>query len=248
MDYKLVSFLNYLKQIPMVRVAKETLNAARKRPGASDASKVSALVEAAEEVFLAKGYHSATMDDVAQAAGMSKKTVYQLIHSKAELFMTLLDHCQARLVFPTPRADWSDDRILVEHLLALGRFLLSPEQLAIIRLIMTEYTNSPDLIRAFHQSRVKKAKIRLEACLSEIAARRKAQFADLSEMSAMLFGMTLGEFHLSVLVGFRAPPSKSLLERRIRQGVAMFLAGCGCALRPHPAAGKAGDRGTITHP
>jgi len=193
------------------------------------------LIQAAEDVFLAKGYHSATMDDVAQAAGMSKKTVYQLIHSKAELFMALLDHYQTRLILPTPQPDWSEQRILVEHLLALAKFLLSPEQLAIIRLIMAEYTHSPDLSRVFHQSRFKKAKSRLEACLSDIAARQNAQFKDLGEMSAMLFGMTLGEFHLGVLVGFRAPPSKALLERRIRQGVSMFLAGSACAMEPTEA-------------
>ena len=190
------------------------------------------LIKAAEDVFLAKGYHSATMDDVAQAACMSKKTVYQIIHSKAELFMALLDHHQSRLVLPAPQPDWSEQRILVEHLMALAKFLLSPEQLAIIRLIMAEYTHSPDLSRIFHQSRIKKAKMRLESCLTDIAAKQNAQFKDVGEMSAMLFGMTLGEFHLSVLVGFRAPPSKPLLEKRIRQGVAMFLAGCPCALEP----------------
>jgi TetR/AcrR family transcriptional repressor of mexJK operon len=199
------------------------------------------LIQAAEDVFLAKGYHSATMDDVALAAGMSKKTVYQLIHSKAELFMALLDHYQTRLIFPTPQPDWSEHRILVEFLLALAKFLLSPEQLAIIRLIMAEYTHSPDLSRVFHQSRIKKAKSQLESCLSDIAAGQNARFKNLSEMSAMLFGMTLGEFHLSVLVGFRAPPTRALLEARIRRGVAMFLAGSACALEPVEA-----ERGALS--
>ncbi len=203
-----------------------------RRSGVSESAKVLALIEAAEGIFLAKGYHSATMDDVAQAAGISKKTVYQLIHSKAELFMALLDHYQTRLIFPDPQPDWSEQRILVEHLLALARFLFSPEQLAIIRLIMAEYTHSSDLSRVFHQSRFKKAKSRLESCLSDIAARQNARFKDLSEMSAMLFGMTIGEFHLTVLVGFRAPPPKAFLERRIRNGVAIFLAGSAGALEP----------------
>jgi TetR/AcrR family transcriptional repressor of mexJK operon len=203
-----------------------------RRLGAFDAAKIMVLLEAAEEVFLAKGYHSATMDDIAQAAGISKKTVYQLIGSKAALFMALLDQYQTRLIFPTPQPDWSDQRILEEHLLALAKFLLSPDQLAIIRLIMAEYTHSPDLSRVFHQNRFKKAKSRLQSCLSDIAAKQNARFSDLSEMSAMLFGMTIGEFHLGVLVGFRAPPSKAVLERRIRRGVALFLAGCVCALEP----------------
>ncbi|OYV38447.1 MAG: TetR family transcriptional regulator, partial [Acidocella sp. 20-61-6] len=39
------------------------------------------LFDAAEDIFLLKGYHTATMSDVAKAAGMSKKTVYQLVES-----------------------------------------------------------------------------------------------------------------------------------------------------------------------
>jgi TetR/AcrR family transcriptional repressor of mexJK operon len=213
----------------MINADKGLPKAGRRRTGGAEAAKVVTLIEAAEQVFLAKGYHSATMDDVAHAAGMSKKTVYQLIHSKAELFIAL-DHYQTRLIFPSPQPEWSAQRILVEHLLALARFLLSPDQLAIIRLIMAEYTHSPDLSRIFHQSRFKKAKSKLEACLADIASKQNAQFKDVSEASAMLFGMTIGEFHLGVLVGFRAPPSKAMLERRIRQGVAMFLAGSACAM------------------
>jgi TetR/AcrR family transcriptional regulator, mexJK operon transcriptional repressor len=229
---KLVSFLNCFIHANTMKADEGSRRTAARRSGSAEAAKVMLLIEAAESVFLAKGYHSATMDDVAQAAGMSKKTIYQLIRSKADLFIALLDHYQTRLVLPTPQPDWSEQRILVEHLLALAQFLLSPEQLAIIRLIMAEYTHSPDFSRVFHQSRFKKAKSRLESCLSDIAARRNAQYRDLGEMSAMLFGMTIGEFHLSVLVGFRTPPSKALLERRIHLGVSMFLAGSACALEP----------------
>jgi AcrR family transcriptional regulator len=224
---KLASFQNFYIQAVMIKARKGLPQA-----GSPQDARVIVLITAAEEIFLAKGYHSATMDDVAQAAGMSKKTVYQLIHSKAELFVALLDHYQTRLIFPTAGPDWSNERILVEYLLVLATFLLSTEQVAIIRLIMAEYTHSPDLGRFFHQSRYKKAKTRLESCLADIAARQNARFKDLSEMSALLFGMTIGEFHLTVLVGFRAPPTKSALERRIRQGVAMFLAGSACALEP----------------
>lgn len=209
----------------MIKLCRGLARVGARRPGASDAERMAILLRAAEDIFLAKGYHSATMDDVAQAAGMSKKTVYQLIRSKSELFMALLDHYQTLLIFPTPESDWSEEKILVEYLLALAHFLLSPQQTTIIRLIMAEYTHSPELGRIFHQSRVKKAKSRLEVCLSDIAARKNVQLRDVGEMSAMLFGMTLGEFHLSVLIGFRSPPSRLMLEKRIRQGVGIFLAG-----------------------
>jgi TetR/AcrR family transcriptional regulator of autoinduction and epiphytic fitness len=191
-----------------------------------ETAKILHLIDAAEDIFLAKGYHTATMNDVAKAAGMSKKTVYQLIDSKADLFAALLDHHHSKLVFPPVEEGWTVRDILVENLLCLGRFLLSPQQIAIIRLIMAEYTHSPDFGRLFHQKRVTKAKNLLENCLAEIAGRNQLKLTDAREMSAMLFGMALGEFHLSVLIGFRPAPAKAVLERRIRCAVDLFLTGC----------------------
>jgi AcrR family transcriptional regulator len=209
---------------------------ARRRAGraaaAGEAAKTLLLIAAAEDIFLQKGYHTATMSDVAKAAGMSKKTVYQLVTSKAELFAALLAHNQSLLEFPVPEPGWTAQKILSENLLCLARFLLSHEQIAIIRLIMAEYTHSPDLGRVLHRKRLSKAKAKLEGCLAEIIPPHRHTAAELREMSAMLFGMAIGEFHLGVLIGFRNAPTKAALEQRVRRAVEVFLAGCGCRVSP----------------
>ncbi len=187
-----------------------------------------ALLQAAESVFLAKGYYNATMNDVARAAGMSKKTVYALVESKAELFAALLSHHQSLLEFPTPKPEWDLRDILCAHMLCLARFLLSPTQIALLRLIMAEYTHSPDLGRVFLRHRIKKAKSKLELCLLEATRAQGLSAAQTKEMAAMLFGMALGEFHLGTLIGFRNPPGRQTLEKRVRRSVDIFLAGC-CA-------------------
>src|SRR5579859_5294299 len=52
------------------------------------------LLGAAEEVFVAQGYHAAAMDDIAERAGVSKPVLYQHFPSKLELYLALLDrHC-----------------------------------------------------------------------------------------------------------------------------------------------------------
>ncbi len=188
---------------------------------------MAALIGAAEDIFLAKGYHAATMDDVAKAAGMSKKTVYTIIESKAELFAALLAHHQSLLQFPEPEPGWTIRDILFANCMCLARFLLSPGQIAILRLIMAEYTHSPDLGRLFVRSRVAKAKTKLEICLGEIALKHGSPAMDTKEMAAMLFGMAIGEFHLGVLIGYRSLPSKQVLEKRIRRAVDIFVNGCG---------------------
>jgi AcrR family transcriptional regulator len=49
------------------------------------------LLAAAQEVFVAQGYHAAAMDDIAERAGVSKPVLYQHFPGKLELYLALLD-------------------------------------------------------------------------------------------------------------------------------------------------------------
>src|SRR5579875_1868804 len=49
------------------------------------------LLAAAQEVFVAHGYHAAAMDDIAERAGVSKPVLYQHFPGKLELYVALLD-------------------------------------------------------------------------------------------------------------------------------------------------------------
>jgi AcrR family transcriptional regulator len=54
------------------------------------------LLEAAQEVFVANGYHAAAMDDIADRAGVSKPVLYQHFPGKLDLYLALLDtSCEA---------------------------------------------------------------------------------------------------------------------------------------------------------
>ncbi len=49
------------------------------------------VLAAAQEVFVAAGYHAAGMDDIAERAGVSKPVLYQHFSSKLDLYLALLD-------------------------------------------------------------------------------------------------------------------------------------------------------------
>src|SRR3954465_9384065 len=56
------------------------------------------LLAAAQQVFVAQGYHAAAMDEIAERAGVSKPVLYQHFPGKLELYLALLDtHCDALL-------------------------------------------------------------------------------------------------------------------------------------------------------
>ncbi|WP_306420825.1 TetR/AcrR family transcriptional regulator [Arthrobacter sp. JCM 19049] len=49
------------------------------------------LLAAAHQVFVAHGYHGASMDEIAEVAEVSKPVLYQHFPGKRELYLALLD-------------------------------------------------------------------------------------------------------------------------------------------------------------
>jgi len=74
------------------------------------------LLDAAREVFVAQGYHAAAMDDIADAAGVSKPVLYQHFPGKLELYLALLDESSDALVAAVERAlaSTADNKLRVQ--------------------------------------------------------------------------------------------------------------------------------------
>jgi AcrR family transcriptional regulator len=78
------------------------------------------LLAAAHEVFVSQGYHSASMDDIAELAGVSKPVVYQHFPGKLELYVALLDEHATDLVIRVREAlrSTADNKERVERSIA----------------------------------------------------------------------------------------------------------------------------------
>ena len=182
------------------------------------------LLAAAKETFTSKGFAATTMDDIAGAAGMSKKTLYKLFESKTELF-------RAMLLRSLPQADYADAPSDGSPVIRLRNMLheaadtaLSPGEIALQRLIIGERQASPELGRMF-------AEVIMESGTEHIidllkAVRLQPRFADvpLRLVSEMLFGMVFGHDHFRLLTdtGFRL--NRRVLDRRIDLAIATFCA------------------------
>jgi AcrR family transcriptional regulator len=64
----------------------------------------SQLLTAALEIFTQSGYHAASMDEIADRAGVSKPVLYQHFPSKLDLYLAVLDTHIDSLVFAIQRA------------------------------------------------------------------------------------------------------------------------------------------------
>jgi TetR/AcrR family transcriptional repressor of mexJK operon len=185
------------------------------------------LINAAEQVFLEKGYHAARMDDIAKTAAMSKKTIYQIFASKEELFEALV----ADRMMPTELTachydpTHSHEEILGEVMLDYVQWVLSPERLALLRLIMGEYAHSPELGRIVERQGRQRGVTILEKCLASLGATGKYEIEDPRVTAKMLIGMAIGNIYTEMLLGFSQPVAQATIRRRVERTVGIFLRG-----------------------
>lgn len=181
------------------------------------------LIDAAEDLFLEDGFHSITMADIARRAGMSKKTLYQLFPSKQALFNDLLERHLAVFSLPVEDEGSDPETVLVETLLRMALFMMSPKQVAMLRLMIAESPRSPEIGIALQRLGLSQGNGALERWLSGPSAKGLLRIADGQEAAQMLFGCLIAEPLMKLLVHSEPAPDPFVLEARIRRIVTLFM-------------------------
>jgi AcrR family transcriptional regulator len=184
------------------------------------------LCEAAAHVFLRDGYAAASMDEVARAAGMSKRTLYQVFASKAVLFEATIAAALAPVALDTDLEREPDLRVaLTGILLAAARHLLAERQIGIYRLVISERPRCPELAEATHRVLTSRGSSVLQRRLAAEAAAGRLRLADPAAAARMLYGMVLGSAQLRLLLGVRRLPTSAEIEALAQEAVGLFLDG-----------------------
>jgi TetR/AcrR family transcriptional regulator of autoinduction and epiphytic fitness len=110
------------------------------------------IVEAAQRLFLDRGFGSVSMDELAEAAGVARRTLYNQFASKEEIFREMLLRVSAQLegAFP-PGIETEGD---VEDVLCLvARMILElhkhPEYLGFLRMVVADSRRFPWIAEEF---------------------------------------------------------------------------------------------------
>ena len=103
------------------------------------------LLEAALEVFVAQGYHSAAMDDIAERAGVSKPVLYQHFPGKLDLYLALLDSSCTTIIGNCRDALGStdDNKLRVAATIAMFYDYVAAESGAFRLVFESDLTNEP---------------------------------------------------------------------------------------------------------
>ena len=186
------------------------------------------ILDAATNLLLTHGYGATSIEAVAGAAGVSKRTFYHRFDDKKAIMSAVV----ARLINsarPPTRALLIDAGGLEQTLQNLARLMLraalNPDILALYRLIVAESARFPDLAAAVAQAGGRQEAMQL---IVELLM-RDAQLKELGMANAAFAAEQFLQMVVSLpqmrAIGLGMPMSSDDLETWIRRSVALFLGG-----------------------
>jgi len=191
-----------------------------------DAAKRTAILEAARDLFFARGVEATTIEDVAARAGVSKVTIYAHFGDKLTLFEATVRHVTAfmeqGLLGARPKG-----ATLPECLHALGvpllRFLTSPELIAFDRALSGEAQRHPELAQRFFQAGPGYCRARLADMIAAGQERGEIAVADPVEAAEDLMGLWYGALHKKLAMSQIPTPTMAELDAHVRRTVRLFM-------------------------
>lgn len=195
------------------------------RPGRGS-ERARAMLEAATDVFIEKGYAAASLDDVIARAGGSRRTLYEHFTNKEGLFAAIV---HALIQDATARMERLDtaDLALEARLVAFGTTLvdalLEPRTVAAFRMVIAEIPRFPELGRAFYAAGPETAYRRVADLLREHADEGELALADVDLAARQLVELMKGDLHLRALMCAGELPAAAEIEGHVTAAVRTFL-------------------------
>jgi AcrR family transcriptional regulator len=171
-------------------------------PGQVDQGKTDAILDAAGEIFSAKGL-SASIDEVARRAQVSKQTIYNRYGSKAELVRAMVTRRSTVITAPLHQAGPGAD--LEETLTAYGVSLLESAVLSrapvILRVTVQAAAHMPEIAHAVFEAGPRATRLALADYLREESERGRLDTPDPLQAAEFFAGMVIATRQLAVLMG-----------------------------------------------
>jgi AcrR family transcriptional regulator len=174
------------------------------------------ILSCARELFLAHGFAGTSIDRIAEAAGVSRQTIYNNFEGKEDLFRALAGALADHVLEPLLGDDLATDNI-ERTLMSLAERAVSvavlPSTLALHRLVVTEAPKFPEFARQIYEGGARRAVEALAAYLVRQGARGALAVDDAELAAEHFFGMLAGHRQYRALLGVEEHGRRSADER-----------------------------------
>jgi TetR/AcrR family fatty acid metabolism transcriptional regulator len=182
----------------------------KKQPPDLQAQRVDArrgqILDAATHVFADKGFHAATVRDIARAAGLADGTIYIYFQNKADLLLGILarlNESERRALDLAQLAQGSDDGGGSFRTFLTGyirqRLAVLDENLRAFQAVLPDLLRSPELRERYLREVIEPTFLLGEPVLQELIARGALQPVDVKLALRAVPGLVLGLLILRML-------------------------------------------------
>lgn len=202
----------------------------RRRGRPRSETKRRAILRAARTLFLRDGYARSSMDAIAAAAGVSKRTLYSHFEDKEDLFRTIVEESTGEVT--APLIDLIREHFAVmddpaRQLADFGRAWVAtneqfPEHQALLTSIIAEARHLPSVVEAWQDFGPDHVHRELAYQLRDLSARGLLEIEDPDEAATHFSALVTNVVSLRSLFGAIDLPSEEV-DALVESGVRAFL-------------------------
>lgn len=184
------------------------------------------LLETALDLFLLHGYEGASIEKIAAALGMAKRTIYALYPDKKALFMASLQRAITDWIVPIEQLRALECDELADTLIRIGQRLvdnvLTPQGIRLMRITNAESGRMPEISVYTYEQGTGPTLVYLTELFARRADRTVNEATAREAALAFLYLIVSGPANMTAW-GIAVDPDD--IQRRIRFSVQLFLNG-----------------------
>lgn len=177
------------------------------------------ILSAAIDIFIDKGFAGSSVHAIGKAAGVTKRTIYELIGDKEALFHAACERLRTstRLShFDLPPRDKPVRDVLLDMANRIVAAALAPEIIAYNRMLVVETIRFPQLV----QTAVERSRFTIHVAIAQVFAELMSNGSiatgDASAAADTFYDSVVGARAIRAVLGFNErPPAQAELESRV---------------------------------
>ena len=182
------------------------------------------VMQVATDLFVQHGYAATSLVDIAKAAGVATRTLYQHFGDKEAIFMEVVTARESGAVFRPPSV--GEAETLHEGILQIARYICDvsfrPRSVDLMRLTIAESRRFPDFMMNLTQKTFAHFRQAVASMFDELIARKLAPQSDSATSAVLFVDLILGTAPLLVYAGWASShPADAELEAKVD----FFIAG-----------------------
>lgn len=184
------------------------------------------ILDVARECFLAEGFAATSMSTIAAKLGGSKGTLYNYFKSKEELFAAMMQRTCGELqatLFDVGHETGDVEARLTHFARGFLNHLMTPEAIAIQRVVVSESERFPELGRVFYDSGPRIVLGRIGDYLGELMDAGRLRRTDPLVAAQHFKDLAISGIYWPRMWGVLAAPTPEQFDQQVTRAVDTFL-------------------------